>query len=159
MRSGVPWSMVAESHLAQSAVWAFPPPLRGRDRDGGGGKLCARGLSCASWRKKLCDVVQMRYRPGHQNNNASFRGHPPPCPSLARGEGTPKQRTEQDETRQPLTMEPLSASRVFTPSDRTLPIMLARRAEEFGERPLVTAGEETWTYAQARDAAARFAGD
>ena len=56
-------------------------------------------------------------------------------------------------------MEPLNASRVFAPSDRTLPIMLARRAEEFGERPLVTAGEETWTYAQARDAAARFAGD
>src|SRR5215469_3537934 len=96
MRSGVPWSMVAESHLAQSAVWAFPPPLRGRDRDGGGGKLCARGLSCASWRKKLCDVVQMRYRPGHQNNNASFRGHPPPCPSPARGEGTLKQRSERD---------------------------------------------------------------
>src|SRR5262249_38009662 len=79
---------------------------------------------------------------------------PPPL----RGRERLKLRTEQDETRQPLTMEPLNASRVFAPSDRTLPIMLARRAEEFGERPLVTAGEETWTYAQARDAAARFAG-
>jgi carnitine-CoA ligase len=55
-------------------------------------------------------------------------------------------------------MEPLNASRLFAPSDRTVPSMLTRRAEEFGGRPLVTAGDHTWTYAQARDAAARFAG-
>jgi len=55
-------------------------------------------------------------------------------------------------------MEPLNASRLFAPSDRTVPTMLARRAEEFGERPLITAGEQTWTYAQAHDVAARFAG-
>jgi carnitine-CoA ligase len=36
--------------------------------------------------------------------------------------------------------------------------MLSRRAKEFGDRPLITAGDETWSYAQARDAAARFAG-
>lgn len=55
-------------------------------------------------------------------------------------------------------MEPLNASRLFAPSDRTLPTMLTRRAEAFGARPLVTIGGETWTYAQARDVAARFAG-
>jgi carnitine-CoA ligase len=55
-------------------------------------------------------------------------------------------------------MESLNASRLFAPSDRTVPAMLARRAEEFGERPLITAGEQTWTYAQAHDVAARFAG-
>jgi carnitine-CoA ligase len=36
--------------------------------------------------------------------------------------------------------------------------MLSHRAQEFGDRPLVTAGDETWSYAQARDVAARFAG-
>lgn len=36
--------------------------------------------------------------------------------------------------------------------------MLTRRAEEFGERLLVTAGDQTWTFAQARDVTARFAG-
>jgi carnitine-CoA ligase len=56
------------------------------------------------------------------------------------------------------TFDPLHASRLFAPPDRTLPTMLSRRAKEFGDRPLVTAGDETWSYAQARDAAARFAG-
>src|SRR5262245_24325224 len=55
-------------------------------------------------------------------------------------------------------MEPLNASRLFAPADRTVPVMLSHRAEEFGERPLVTALGETWTYVQARDNAARFAG-
>jgi carnitine-CoA ligase len=55
-------------------------------------------------------------------------------------------------------MEPLNASRLFAPADRTVPAMLARRAEEFGDRPLVTALGETWTYAQSCAQAARFAG-
>jgi carnitine-CoA ligase len=56
------------------------------------------------------------------------------------------------------TLDPLHASRLFAPPDRTLPKMLTRRAEQFGDRPLVTAGNETWSYAQARDKAAHFAG-
>jgi carnitine-CoA ligase len=56
------------------------------------------------------------------------------------------------------TFDPLHASRLFAPPDRTLPTMLSRRAKEYGDRPLVTAGEDTWSYAQAHDVAQRFAG-
>jgi carnitine-CoA ligase len=56
------------------------------------------------------------------------------------------------------TFDPLQASRLFAPPDRTLQTMLSRRAREYGDRPLVTAGEDTWSYAQACDMAARFAG-
>jgi carnitine-CoA ligase len=56
------------------------------------------------------------------------------------------------------TLDPLHASRLFAPPDRTLPTMLSRGAKEFGDRPLVTAGDETWSYARAGEAAARFAG-
>src|SRR6266478_6036249 len=49
-------------------------------------------------------------------------------------------------------------SQLFTPADRTLPAMLTRQAERFGQRPLVTAGDTTWTYADTCEAAARFAG-
>jgi len=46
----------------------------------------------------------------------------------------------------------------FAPGERTLPAMLTRQAERFGPKPLVSAGDATWTYAETRDAAARFAG-
>ena len=49
-------------------------------------------------------------------------------------------------------------SQSFAPSDRTLPAMLTRQAERFAQRPLVTAGDTTWTYADTCEAAARFAG-
>jgi carnitine-CoA ligase len=49
-------------------------------------------------------------------------------------------------------------SQSFAPADRTLPAMLTRQAERFAQKPLVTAGGTTWTYADAREAAARFAG-
>src|SRR6185312_17070061 len=60
-------------------------------------------------------------------------------------------------------MESASALRAlwaasFAPAERTLPAMLTRQAERHGERTLVSAGETTWTYAQTRDATARFAG-
>ena len=45
----------------------------------------------------------------------------------------------------------------FAPAERTLPVMLMRQAERHADRPLVTAGEARWTYAQAAAAAARFA--
>jgi crotonobetaine/carnitine-CoA ligase len=49
-------------------------------------------------------------------------------------------------------------SRSFAAADRTLPVMLARQAERFAERPLVIAGGMTWSYADTAEAAARFAG-
>jgi crotonobetaine/carnitine-CoA ligase len=55
-------------------------------------------------------------------------------------------------------MEPLNASRLFAPQDRTLPRMLRRQAERFPDRPLVTAGDQTLSFAQACEVAARSAG-
>lgn len=46
----------------------------------------------------------------------------------------------------------------FAPADRTLPVMLARQAERHAERPLVSAGEATWTYRETAAEAARVAG-
>jgi carnitine-CoA ligase len=49
-------------------------------------------------------------------------------------------------------------SQSFAPADRTLPAMLTCQVERFAQKPLVTAGGTTWTYADTREAAARFAG-
>jgi carnitine-CoA ligase len=49
-------------------------------------------------------------------------------------------------------------SRLFAPDERTLPAMLTRQAARFATKPLISAGDTTWTYVQTRDAAARFAG-
>ena len=48
-------------------------------------------------------------------------------------------------------------SQLFAPGERTLPAMLTRQAERYAKRPLVSAGDTTWSYADACDAAARFA--
>ena len=61
----------------------------------------------------------------------------------------PAQQTPRD----PLVDE---LCRAFPPRMRTVPEMLTRQAERHGGRPLVSAGGATWTYAQARDEAARF---
>jgi len=47
---------------------------------------------------------------------------------------------------------------LFEPSARTLPVMLQRQAERYGERPLFACEGESWTYAQTVDVAARSAG-
>jgi carnitine-CoA ligase len=49
-------------------------------------------------------------------------------------------------------------SQLFAPADRTLPAMLTRQAERFAQKPLVTAGRTSWTYAETYEAAARCAG-
>jgi carnitine-CoA ligase len=49
-------------------------------------------------------------------------------------------------------------SQSFAPADRTLPAMLTRQAERFAQKPLLTAGETTWTYADTYEAVARYAG-
>ena len=46
----------------------------------------------------------------------------------------------------------------FAPHERTVPAMLSRQAERFGDAPLVGAGGATWTFAQTRDEASAFAG-
>jgi crotonobetaine/carnitine-CoA ligase len=46
----------------------------------------------------------------------------------------------------------------FAPLERTLPAMLMRQAERHGDKPLVSAGDARWTYAEAAAAAARIAG-
>jgi carnitine-CoA ligase len=48
-------------------------------------------------------------------------------------------------------------SQAFAPAERTLPAMLLRQANRIPERPLVSTGDVTWTYAQAASAAARAA--
>jgi crotonobetaine/carnitine-CoA ligase len=53
--------------------------------------------------------------------------------------------------------EPLGASRLFAPAERTLPIMLRRQAKRHGDKPLVRVGERVWTFAEAPDLAARAA--
>jgi crotonobetaine/carnitine-CoA ligase len=50
----------------------------------------------------------------------------------------------------------LSAS--FAPAERTLPAMLLRQAERHGGRPLASAGDIHWTYAETAAAVARVAG-
>lgn len=53
--------------------------------------------------------------------------------------------------------EPLGASRLFAPADRTLPTMLRRQAERHGAMPLVRIGDRVWSYADAPGLAARAA--
>jgi crotonobetaine/carnitine-CoA ligase len=47
-------------------------------------------------------------------------------------------------------------ARRFAPAERTVPAMLTRQAERHGDRPLVSAGGRTWTYAGTLAEAARF---
>ncbi len=51
-----------------------------------------------------------------------------------------------------------SLPELFVPAERTLPKMLARQAERYGGRRLVTIGGRTLSYAETRDAAAGCAG-
>jgi crotonobetaine/carnitine-CoA ligase len=54
-----------------------------------------------------------------------------------------------------LNLPPVEA---FAPAQRTVPEMLRRQAERHGDRPLFICGGEQWTFAGARDIAARHAG-
>jgi carnitine-CoA ligase len=46
----------------------------------------------------------------------------------------------------------------FAPAERTLPAMLARQADRHGDKPLASAGDACWSYAETAAAAARIAG-
>lgn len=56
------------------------------------------------------------------------------------------------------TREPLDAGRFFAPADRSVAVMLQAQARKFGAKPLVQAGETSWSFAEALDLAARSAG-
>src|SRR5258705_482201 len=56
------------------------------------------------------------------------------------------------------TREPLEASRFFVPAERSLTIMLEAQAAKYGAKPLVQAGERSWSFAEAPELAARRAG-
>jgi crotonobetaine/carnitine-CoA ligase len=61
-------------------------------------------------------------------------------------------------TMPPGTAPAQSLPELFPPSDRTLPKMLARQAERYGDRRLVTIGGVSLTYADTLAAAAGYAG-
>jgi crotonobetaine/carnitine-CoA ligase len=54
--------------------------------------------------------------------------------------------------------EPRDASRFFAPADRSVAVMLQAQAKKFGAKPLVQAGEQSWSFAEAVELAARSAG-
>ena len=56
------------------------------------------------------------------------------------------------------TREPLDASRFFAPGERSLAVMLQAQAAKYGAKPLVQAGERSWSFAEAPELAARSAG-
>ncbi|WP_147154393.1 ATP-dependent acyl-CoA ligase [Reyranella soli] len=56
------------------------------------------------------------------------------------------------------TREPLDAGRFFAPDDRSVAVMLQAQARKFGAKPLVQAGETSWSFAEAPELAARSAG-
>lgn len=55
-------------------------------------------------------------------------------------------------------VSPSALAAAISPRERTVPVLLAKQSEKYGDRALFIAGDVTWTYAQACDMAARFAG-
>ena len=51
--------------------------------------------------------------------------------------------------------EQLDASRFFAPGDRSVAIMLQAQAKKYGAKPLVQAGEQSWSFAEVPELAAR----
>jgi crotonobetaine/carnitine-CoA ligase len=49
-------------------------------------------------------------------------------------------------------------SGTFAPGERTVPAMLMRQAEQYGDKPLVSAADTRWSYAETAAGAARMAG-
>ena len=56
------------------------------------------------------------------------------------------------------TREPLDAGRFFAPGERSVAVMLQAQAQKFGAKPLVQAGETSWSFAEVPELAARSAG-
>ena len=62
-----------------------------------------------------------------------------------------------ESTSKPASVLRAQWAKSFAPAERTLPAMLIRQAERYGNKPLVSVGDTTWSYADACDTAARFA--
>ena len=53
-------------------------------------------------------------------------------------------------------MNPADLVSAFPPGERTVPAMLQRQAQRYGNRPLFVAGEVSWSFAEAPAIAARL---
>ena len=54
--------------------------------------------------------------------------------------------------------EPLDAGRFFAPEQRSVATMLQAQAQKFGAKMLVQSGDQSWSFAEAVELAARSAG-
>src|SRR5690349_15170012 len=68
----------------QSGATAFPPPLWGRDRESG----TAAPLLVSTIQQVRLHAATHHSRVGEAASCSARRGHPSPCPSPTRGEGT-----------------------------------------------------------------------
>src|SRR5262245_19755580 len=69
--------------VGQSSATAFPPPLRGRNREGG--TTSTESVYCTGRTNNRSGVLASGVR---ANEYVRAQCHPPPCPSPAGGEGT-----------------------------------------------------------------------
>src|SRR5262245_49980750 len=67
----------------QSSATTFPPPLWGRDREGGTTRTAFISSLTSNKCQPSCPSPLMRLA-----SCSVLRGHPPPCPSPTGGEGT-----------------------------------------------------------------------
>src|SRR4051794_23945584 len=72
------------TQVAKASATAFPPPLRGRDREGGRTRQGSRSL----FHSRQIQSVTLSCSPRRICLAPSPCRHPSPCPSPARGEGT-----------------------------------------------------------------------
>jgi len=70
--------------LGQSSATAFPAPLRGRDREGGGRNTPSTKLTLREASAEASELKQTQWVL-----------YPPPCPSPAGGEGTVEHASSQ----------------------------------------------------------------
>src|SRR5262245_57633208 len=88
---------------AKSGATAFPPPMRGRDREGGTTSTAVVSNPIPDKRHSKTPYLQnLRAKAASRTVR---RRHPPPCPSPAWGEGTvwhaPSQLTQRGRGRLP----------------------------------------------------------
>ncbi len=81
-----------------------------------------------------------------------------PMRSASRRRAVPQERSRQGPYPEEAPMSVADILAAFPPRERTLPVMLQRQAQRYGEHRLFTAGETSWSFADAPAIAARFAG-
>src|SRR5437870_4879405 len=73
--------------VGQNSATSFPPPLRGRDREGGASGIGSVPNPKLDDKRGLQRSRNSSQRTGPASSLVRCR-YPPPCPSPARGEGT-----------------------------------------------------------------------